>query len=530
VEHRPIIRTGGEKCIELDDLTVIGNEDEGLLALQPVLQGAASVVTVNGVLDGPVTEGGLSLLRFRIGLATSLCAHDGLVVIASEDDSVSAVRLVADMVIGRQRYAGTIVRVGAHNHDDEPHKYLVVYSALGSDASAKIGPAAERTFENPDNDPRGPWRDPKHKGARSGSINTAFEYRVPPYRWKIVDGHVPPGVWRLNEFTGVLWSPELTAVGKYEFTIRAEDAKGGSCEKKVCIEVCEDCQAEWPDGVPWLSDEVDDSGPLRITTDATTTGAVGKPYSILFQAAGGNPYEGVHEIGAPTEDGGRTRYWEFALKTLESAIFSDEAILGPRGDARPTIKRRPDRTGRWDREVELGWWSKEKLGGATEGERLGQIASAEGDLLVDIAGNLDQELALPATNRNLVRIRSSAGAHDTQVGPVLFETDLLSRVINVEYDADDFPQRLAWTEGFLPIADQHHPPIIGATLSEHECCVVLAFDEWPNRLLLRRLSECHLRDYQNVVVYHFVGRRPPKVPPGLTFRRFPFESRNGGRA
>lgn len=188
-----------------------------------------------------------------------------------------------------------------------------------------------------DGDPRGRSRDPGHKGARSGGQGTAFRLHVPPYAWRTVEGELPPGFWRVNPLTGVIWGVP-SEEGDWEMLVEVADSLGGTAQARVHISVLGDCDPAAAPSLDWLDPEWSTRGPLTIKPQNFVL-LRGAEVSIELIAEGGIPYDGIIDPPGRPRGAGRTRYWEFSLSTFRRALAEDRAIwTGAQRAARPRIK------------------------------------------------------------------------------------------------------------------------------------------------------------------------------------------------
>lgn len=269
----------------------------------------------------------LSVLRTHLLAVEPLLARDGVVVIHVGENEAGAARLLADELF-RGQHVGTVVWQRSYAPRNMPgmrdftatHDCLIIY-AKQKDALPPVGlrrpPAG---FTNPDDDPRGSWK-AEHKGAASRRENSDFDTYVPPYRWEMIAGELPPGIWRVSPFTGVIWGVP-TKVGRFEFTVQATDASADCVTKSLCIDVLGKGEKPAPIDIPWLFAEIETDGELRIETAELPKALLGESYSAICLGAGGSPYK-----DAPKRPGSG-RYWEFARDTLLKAYREDAVYLG----------------------------------------------------------------------------------------------------------------------------------------------------------------------------------------------------------
>ncbi|HID92515.1 MAG TPA: hypothetical protein EYP60_00330 [bacterium (Candidatus Stahlbacteria)] len=101
---------------------------------------------------------------------------------------------------------------------------------------------------------------------------------VPPYKWSIAMGYLPPGL-TLDSLTGVISGVPTTAAS-YTFMVKVTDATPYGLHTKV------------------LSIVINTGRPVTIITDSLPDGYVGVPYSQIVEAVGGTiPYTWSIPIG-----------------------------------------------------------------------------------------------------------------------------------------------------------------------------------------------------------------------------------------
>ena len=124
----------------------------------------------------------LNMMYPRLRLAANLLRDDGVIFISIDDNEVHNLRKVCDEVFGEENFVGVFVwkrRTGAMdsvNNVSTDHEYVLSYS---KSLLSLVG--LSRTFEkynNPDNDPRGPWIADNLTAAKPGG-NTHYEIENP---------------------------------------------------------------------------------------------------------------------------------------------------------------------------------------------------------------------------------------------------------------------------------------------------------------------------------------------------------------
>jgi adenine-specific DNA-methyltransferase len=126
----------------------------------------------NSESNGRFHSDWLSMMLPRLRLARNLLSDDGVIFISIDDFEVSNLRAVCDEVFGSQNFYCSFVwkrRSGAMDSVDNTsvdHEYVLCY-AKSKGRLAGI----ERTYEgynNPDNDPRGPWKADNLSAGKAG--------------------------------------------------------------------------------------------------------------------------------------------------------------------------------------------------------------------------------------------------------------------------------------------------------------------------------------------------------------------------
>lgn len=150
----------------------------------------------------------LTMMRDRLLQVFDLLADDGSVWVHLDDSESAYCRAVLDEVFGRHNFVNTVVwekAQGARNDTDisSAHDYILIYAKNRAVWKKTRGllPRSETQlsrYQNPDNDPRGPWRQGDNGTAKSGSERNRFEIELPSGR-KV---RPPKGTfWRFSETT-----------------------------------------------------------------------------------------------------------------------------------------------------------------------------------------------------------------------------------------------------------------------------------------------------------------------------------------
>jgi hypothetical protein len=301
----------------------------------------------------------LSVLRAHLNAVVPLMSRAGVVAMLTGDVEEPFARLLLGDALGRDNYVGTVVwqrSYGPRNmrgmkEFTATHDCIVLFG-VDKGTMPAVGlrrDAEEAGFANPDDDPRGPWR-AAHKGARTRREKSDFNTYVPPYRWRIVEGRLPEGLWRLNPLTGVIWGERVNEVGEVPLTLEARDSEGEAVTARIVLRCVE---GEGPPAlarIPWVFEEIATKGKLRVATTELPDAVVNREYSTIVLAEGGKPFI------APPKRPGSGRYWEFADDTLEDAYARDMVDLGADGDVIPRIKTYANPLGEELVQNQQTWW------------------------------------------------------------------------------------------------------------------------------------------------------------------------------
>lgn len=135
----------------------------------------------------------MTMIYPRIKLARNLLHEDGVIFISIDDGEVSNIRKVCDEIFGELNFLGCIVwkkKTNGNNMGYIPpvHDYFLCYGKTASEKSLLGFPLdkefLEKTYSNPDNDPRGSWTttdlSANHKGPHFSIKNPDTEEIIEP--------------------------------------------------------------------------------------------------------------------------------------------------------------------------------------------------------------------------------------------------------------------------------------------------------------------------------------------------------------
>ncbi len=177
----------------------------------------------------------LNMMYPRLFLARNLLRQDGVIFVSIDDNEVHNLRLMMNEIFGEENFVAQIVwqkKYGPANDAkfiSETHEYILVFARNKSEWSPNLfGRSKEQllAFQNPDNDPRGPWR------ASDFSVRTKSETAIYPIKLPNGKTAYPPASrsWITNEQRYI----ELKKDGRIWFGVNGD---GRPMQKKFLFEV-----------------------------------------------------------------------------------------------------------------------------------------------------------------------------------------------------------------------------------------------------------------------------------------------------
>ncbi|WP_171332801.1 site-specific DNA-methyltransferase [Enterococcus cecorum] len=135
--------------------------------------------------DGYSHSKWLSFMSHRLKIAKDLLSQKGVILVSIDENEQSQLKLLMDEVFGEQNFVESIVwdkkssakGVPPRNMMVGVHEYILAYQL--SDNFRFLGEKRDESgFKNPDNDPRGPWRESNIKSTTK-PIEEAFTITDP---------------------------------------------------------------------------------------------------------------------------------------------------------------------------------------------------------------------------------------------------------------------------------------------------------------------------------------------------------------
>ena len=166
---------------------------------------AGQRLSANAETSGRYHSNWLSMMYPRLALARNLLRPDGVIFMTIDDHEVHNLRLLMDEVFGPENFVASCIWqkvYGPKNsarHFSEDHDYVLVYARNAAEWGPNLLPRTEEMearYQNPDDDPRGPWK--------SGDLSARNYYSKGTYPIETPSGRVvsgpPPGTyWRYSE-------------------------------------------------------------------------------------------------------------------------------------------------------------------------------------------------------------------------------------------------------------------------------------------------------------------------------------------
>jgi len=174
----------------------------------------------------------------RLLLLKELLREDGSIWVSIDDNEVHNLRSIMDEVFGLENFVATVIWEKVYSpkssakYLSENHDYVVVYAKQKEIWNRRLLPRTEEAnarYDNPDNDPRGPWK-PGDLSARNYYSKGVYSIECPSGR--VVTGPPEGTYWRVAEDT--FW--ELDADKRIWW---GEDGNSAPAIKRLLSEVKE---------------------------------------------------------------------------------------------------------------------------------------------------------------------------------------------------------------------------------------------------------------------------------------------------
>lgn len=163
------------------------------------IDGEGKPLTTNKKSDGRFHSKWLSMMYPRLRLARNLLREDGVIFVSIDDNEIHNLRAIMNEIFGEENFISNLVwqsRTSISNDQEISlnHNHTIIFSKERGDLYFTGLELNSDEYDNPDNDPRGPWKlvplDANKPGGdtKYGIINptTGIEYFPPNGRsWAI---------------------------------------------------------------------------------------------------------------------------------------------------------------------------------------------------------------------------------------------------------------------------------------------------------------------------------------------------------
>jgi len=143
----------------------------------------------------------------RLSLLRELLREDGSIWISIDDNEVHNLRSLMDEIFGKENFIASVIWEKVYSpkssakYLSENHDYIVAYAKTKSVWNRRLLPRTEEAnarYENPDDDPRGPWK-PSDLSARNYYSKGKYAIECPSGR--MIDGPPEGRYWTVSEET-----------------------------------------------------------------------------------------------------------------------------------------------------------------------------------------------------------------------------------------------------------------------------------------------------------------------------------------
>jgi adenine-specific DNA-methyltransferase len=147
----------------------------------------------------------LTMMYARLRLALNLLADNGVIFISIDDHEIQNLRCICDEIFSASNFIATIIwhkmdsPKNSAKHLSEDHDYILLYAKNSEFWRPRLLPRSEKMvdrYQNPDNDPRGPWL-LGDLAARNYYSKGIYEIKAPS--GKVIQGPPAGSYWRISK-------------------------------------------------------------------------------------------------------------------------------------------------------------------------------------------------------------------------------------------------------------------------------------------------------------------------------------------
>lgn len=161
-------------------------------------------LVVNTEANGRFHSDWLTMMYSRLRLARNLLEDNGVIFISIDDNEIQNLRCICDEVFGAANFIANVIwhkmdsPKNSAKHLSEDHDYILLYAKNAEQWRPRLLPRSEKMvdrYQNPDNDPRGPWLLGDLAARNYYSRGT---YAITTPGGKVIDGPPAGSYWRIS--------------------------------------------------------------------------------------------------------------------------------------------------------------------------------------------------------------------------------------------------------------------------------------------------------------------------------------------
>ncbi len=146
----------------------------------------------------------LCMMYPRLVLLYQMLREEGAIFVSIDDNEVQALRYILDEIFGAQNFIATVIwqkmdsPKNMARHLSEDHDYIVIYAKKGAEWRPNKLPRTEAMtarYQNPDNDPRGPWL---LSDLAARNSYTLGRYPITTPTGRVIEGPPAGSYWRVS--------------------------------------------------------------------------------------------------------------------------------------------------------------------------------------------------------------------------------------------------------------------------------------------------------------------------------------------
>lgn len=124
-----------------------------------------------------------SMIFSRLMVARTLLSEDGVIFISIDDNEVETLRNICNEVFGESNFVAQFIWKSRQNKDNRnitgvsiDHEYIICFAKNATIRALKGSERKTDQYQNPDNDPRGPWASANMAGLLSADLRPNCHY------------------------------------------------------------------------------------------------------------------------------------------------------------------------------------------------------------------------------------------------------------------------------------------------------------------------------------------------------------------